>query len=145
VTIAVTDGPHRAQLPDLAEALLGVEWVVGGASDRAGLRLEPLSLGERPAPIHGHALDSFGLTWGAIEVPPDGVPIVLLPDGPTVGGYPVPLVVARVDLPRLGQLRGGDRVRLRHVRPEEARAEWLAADAMFEQARAALAVMRSVW
>jgi antagonist of KipI len=62
-----------------------------------------------------------------------------------VGGYPVPLVVAGVDLARIGQLRVGDRIRLRHLSPDQARVERLAADARFEQARAALTVMRSVW
>ncbi|MEZ4597736.1 MAG: hypothetical protein R3C32_13490 [Chloroflexota bacterium] len=102
-----------------------------------------------PGPLgvarHRLSPESFALAWGAIEVPPDGAPIVLLPDGPTVGGYPVPLVVARIDLPRLGQLRPGDRVRFRWVTPGWARTACLAADDALERARASLAVMRSVW
>jgi antagonist of KipI len=51
------------------------------------------------------------MTWGAIQLPPDGRPVVLLADHRTVGGYPVIAVVARVGLPIAGQLAPGDRVR----------------------------------
>ena len=109
-----------------------------------GLRLAPL-MRATVETAHDRSLDSFALAWGAIEVSRDGAPIVLLPDGPTVGGYPVPLVVTRADLPRLGQLRPGDGVRLRYVSPAEARAALLESDAAVAHARATLAVMRSVW
>ncbi|MDR5675749.1 MAG: allophanate hydrolase subunit 2 family protein, partial [Armatimonadota bacterium] len=47
----------------------------------------------------------------AVQVPPSGQPIVLMPDGPTTGGYPVLAVVVEEDLPRLAQKRPGERVR----------------------------------
>ena len=142
--VAVTDGPHRESLSDVVAVMLSTDWTVGESSDRAGIRLVgPTGPGNGTA--HDRSLESFGLTWGAVEVPPDGAPIVILPDGPTVGGYPVPLVVAHVDLPRMGQLRPGDRVRFRHVEAAQARADLLAADAALDQARGALAVMRSIW
>ncbi len=50
------------------------------------------------------------MVTGAVQVPPDGRPIVLLPDHATVGGYPVVACVASVDLPLLGQLAPGDEV-----------------------------------
>jgi biotin-dependent carboxylase-like uncharacterized protein len=153
VVLAACDGPHRALLRAAATALLATTWVVGDQSDRAGIRLAPAPgdarAGGQPPSVaptpRGPTLESFALAWGAIEVPPDGAPIVLLPDGPTVGGYPVPLVVARADLPRLGQLRPGDLVRFRSVTPATARSAWLAADAALARAGAALVVMRSVW
>ena len=46
---------------------------------------------------------------GAVQVPPDGRPIVLLPDHATVGGYPVVACVITADLPLLGQLAPGRR------------------------------------
>ena len=58
---------------------------------------------------------------GAIQVPPDGRPIVLLVDAPTVGGYPVPAVVIAADLPALGQLRPGDALRFERIDPDMAR------------------------
>jgi allophanate hydrolase subunit 2 len=53
---------------------------------------------------------------GAIQVPPDGLPIVLGPDHPVTGGYPVLATVATEDLGRLGALPVGSPVRL-VVRP----------------------------
>ncbi len=147
--IRVTDGPYRDALEDIAAALLATEWLVSAESDRIGLRLQPPAGGTTAA--HGHATardrsyDSFALAWGAIEVPPDGAPIVLLPDGPTVGGYPVPLVVTRADLPTLGQLRPGDHIRFHLVSLQDARADLLAAESALTQARTSLTVQRSVW
>jgi len=50
------------------------------------------------------------MVTGAVQVPPDGRPIVLLPDHATVGGYPVVACVVTADLGHLGQLRPGDEV-----------------------------------
>jgi antagonist of KipI len=145
ITLAVTDGPHTAELARASEAILAGTWQVADSADRTGIRLAPLDGGSPMPTTHEHPVDSFGLAWGAIEVPPDGAPIILLPDGPTVGGYPVPLVVATVDLPRLGQLRPGDRVRFRRLELPQAREAHLAAETALREARDALAVMRSVW
>jgi antagonist of KipI len=142
--VAVTDGPHRGSLDAVSEAILAGDWLVAEQSDRVGIRLASPP-GRTAETRHDRSPDSFALTWGAIEVPQGGDPIVVLPDGPTVGGYPVPLVVARADLPLLGQLRPGDRIRFHHVDMGEARARILAGDAALAQASAALAVMRSVW
>jgi allophanate hydrolase len=83
--------------------LLGQAWSVGPASDRVGCRLagEPL---EHAGPAE---IISDGMVPGAIQVPPDGQPIVMLADGPTTGGYPKPAVVLGEDLPRLAQLLPG--------------------------------------
>ena len=80
-----------------------------------GLRLDgpPLASGEE---ILSHAVIP-----GAVQIPAGGLPLVLLADGPTLGGYPVIAGVARADHPRLGQLRPGDTLRFREVSPDEAR------------------------
>jgi antagonist of KipI len=57
---------------------------------------------------------------GAVQVPPDGQPIVLLPDCGTTGGYPRIAQVAAVDLPLLGQLRPGVQLRFREIGLAEA-------------------------
>ncbi len=56
---------------------------------------------------------SEGVVTGALQVPPSGLPILLLNDHPTTGGYPVLAVVTSDDLPLAGQLRPGDRVSFR--------------------------------
>jgi antagonist of KipI len=50
------------------------------------------------------------MVTGAVQLPPDGWPVVLGPDHGTVGGYPVVAVVCRSSFPSCGQLRPGDRV-----------------------------------
>lgn len=77
--------------------------------NRVGVRLAG-----RPLQRVGEGeLPSEGLVPGALQVPPDGQPVLLLADHPTTGGYPVAAVVVEEDLPRAAQLRPGDRVRFR--------------------------------
>jgi biotin-dependent carboxylase-like uncharacterized protein len=89
---------------------------VGPASDRRGLRLSG------PAVTHGRVeMASQGVLPGAIQVPPDGQPIILGWDGPVTGGYPVIAGVITADLARLAQLRPGDAVRFVTIEVEAAR------------------------
>jgi antagonist of KipI len=122
--VHVIEGPHAAEFPPGSlEQLLSTSWTVTSRSDRMGVRLggAPLPAAAGPEPA------SLGMTWGAIEVPAGGAPIILLADHPTVGGYRVIAVAAGVDRPVLGQLRAGDEVRF--VRIDIARARSLAAEA----------------
>jgi biotin-dependent carboxylase-like uncharacterized protein len=81
------------------------------ASNRIGLRLDgPLLERTRP-----DELLSEGLVPGAIQVPADGHPILLLADHPTTGGYPVIAVVVDSDLPLAAQLRPGQQLRFATV------------------------------
>jgi urea carboxylase len=107
-TIRVCAGPHATVLPPAAmRRLLSTRWLVTPRSDRVGLRLAGPAL---PVGDAGH-LTSLPMTWGAIELPPSGTPIVLLADHPTTGGYPVLAVAIAADRPALGQLQAGDEVR----------------------------------
>jgi biotin-dependent carboxylase-like uncharacterized protein len=129
--LRVMAGPHRLGRAQAAR-LCSQPWVVGEASNRIGIRLEggagPADApDERDAPgPEGDAapvsIPSTGMVTGAVQVPPDGNPIVLMPDHATVGGYPVACCVITADLPVLGQLRPGDTVRLTEVDPDTARA-----------------------
>lgn len=53
---------------------------------------------------------SEGIALGAIQIPKDGQPIILLNDRQTIGGYPKLGCVARIDLPRLAQAKPGQQV-----------------------------------
>ena len=90
------------------DALTALDWRVAAAADRVGVRLDGASL---PDAIGGETT-TFGVPWGAIQVPPDGRPIVLGVDHQATGGYRVVGVVISADLPVLGQLRSGTPVRL---------------------------------
>lgn len=110
--IRIVAGPH-----DGAERIAGEAWIVGTEADRTGLRLDGPSLVADPPEVA-----SMGLPLGAIQVPPDGRPIVMLVDRPVTGGYPVPACVIRADIGRVAGLRSGDRVAFASVSMEEARA-----------------------
>jgi KipI family sensor histidine kinase inhibitor len=84
-------------------------YLVTPASDRTGLRLDGPAL---PRARTGE-LASEGMVTGALQVPPDGRPILLLADHPVTGGYPVIAVVASADIGLAAQLRPGQRVRFR--------------------------------
>ena len=84
-------------------------WAVRPDSDRVGIRLD----GPRLRWVGDEQLPSEGVLPGAIQIPPDGRPIVFGPDAPTTGGYPVVGVVAAAGMAVLAQLRPGDTLRLR--------------------------------
>jgi len=90
---------------------------ITAATDRRGLRLAG------PAVAYaGGELPSQGVLPGAIQVPPDGQPIILGWDGPVTGGYPVIAVVVTADRPRLAQLKPGDTLQFVTIEVERARA-----------------------
>ena len=93
--------------------LLEAAYQVSPDSNRVGLRLS----GRPLARLREGELPSEGAVTGAVQVPPDGQPIVLLADHPTTGGYPVVAVVAERDLPKCAQARPGARVRFRLLPP----------------------------
>ena len=108
--IRVLPGPRRDWLEPAAwTALISAEWTVSADSDRVGLRLT----GPRLSRAVHDELPSEGLVPGALQVPPDGAPVLFLADHPVTGGYPVLAVVATADLPAAAQLRPGDVVRFR--------------------------------
>ena len=85
-------------------------------SDRMGARLA----GPRIAHARGHDIISDGIALGAIQVPGDGQPIVLLVDRQSTGGYTKVATVGSFDIGRVGQVKPGQRVRFRAVDVAEA-------------------------
>lgn len=85
-------------------------WTVAPDSDRVGLRLTGARLEPAADLPSGGQLPSEGAVRGAIQVPPGGEPVVLGPDHPVTGGYPVVAVVVDADTDRLAQLRPGEQV-----------------------------------
>ena len=93
-------------------------WRIGPQSDRMGLRLSGPVL---TAALPGELISS-GVTFGSVQVPPNGQPIVLMADRQTLGGYPKIAHVIAADLPRLAQVRPGDTVRFAEIPVAEAQA-----------------------
>ncbi|UDY22409.1 biotin-dependent carboxyltransferase family protein [Nocardioides sp. Kera G14] len=106
--IRLMNGPQAAWF---AESPADRTWTVRAASDRVGMRLD----GPPLARLREGELPSEGMVLGAVQVPPDGRPIVFLADHPPTGGYPVIGVVHPDDLWQCAQLRPGEQVRFRDV------------------------------
>ena len=119
VELRVLPGPHAERFaPGVLDRLAAAAFRVGSDSNRVGLRLRAERAVEWGTP--GGELDSQPMVTGAVQLPPGGEPVVLLPDHATLGGYPVPAVVIAADHGLLGQCGPGTAVRLVPVGADEA-------------------------
>jgi biotin-dependent carboxylase-like uncharacterized protein len=105
--VRVSPGPRLDWFDPVSfERLVGGTWTVTESS-RVGVRLSGVRLVRRIT----HDLPSEGLVRGAIQVPPDGDPVMLLADHPTTGGYPVIAVVHPDDVAAVAQTSPGGTLR----------------------------------
>jgi urea carboxylase len=125
--IAVTEGPHEAPefftYADMDE-FYSTDWKVHYNSSRTGVRLVgPHPHWARPdggeAGLHPSNIHDVPYAVGALDFTGD-TPIILGPDGPSLGGFVCPAVVACGDMWKVGQLRPNDTVRFVRVREREA-------------------------
>ncbi|WP_145152057.1 biotin-dependent carboxyltransferase family protein [Paenibacillus xylanexedens] len=93
------------------------KYVLSPQSDRMGYRLQGSRL-ELDQPLDRL---SEAVTYGTVQVPPDGQPIILMADHQTIGGYPVIAQVARVDMPILAQAKPGTRIAFKQITHDQAR------------------------
>ncbi|MFG3499068.1 biotin-dependent carboxyltransferase family protein [Streptomyces sp. NPDC047928] len=108
LVLRVRLGPRDDWFTDAALRTLATRaYRVSAASNRIGLRTDGPPL-ERAVPGE---LPSEGMVLGAVQVPPDGRPVVFLADHPTTGGYPVVAVVRERDLAAAAQAVPGTVVR----------------------------------
>lgn len=115
--VRVVAGPQDDHFTaEALEAFVAQPYVVQPASDRMGLRLS----GQRLAHKHGADIVSDGIAPGAIQVPGDGLPIVMLADRQTTGGYTKIATVISADLPALGRVGPGATLRFTFVEVEAA-------------------------
>jgi antagonist of KipI len=117
-SVGVILGPQRDYFTDESiETFLSSEYSLSLLSDRMGYRLEGPPLTRRS----NKELISEGMISGAIQVPSNGLPIVMMADGPTTGGYPKIGTVVSADLPLLAQCTPKkSRIRFQEVTVEEA-------------------------
>jgi urea carboxylase len=127
-TVAVMYGPHGA--PDFftnddIDAFFAARWRVHYNSSRTGVRL----IGPKPtwarrdggeAGLHPSNIHDNAYAIGAVDFTGD-MPVILGPDGPSLGGFVCPVTVVRAELWKIGQLRPGDEVVFRCVTEDEAR------------------------
>lgn len=128
-TVGVLYGPHGA--PDFftdrdITMLFGTAWKIHYNSSRTGVRL----IGPKPewarhdggeAGLHPSNIHDNAYAVGAVDFTGD-MPILLGPDGPSLGGFVCPAVVVKAELWKLGQLKAGDTVRFQRLTLEEAEA-----------------------
>jgi biotin-dependent carboxylase-like uncharacterized protein len=106
--VRVLPGPRDDWFaPGAVKELCARPYQVSPDSNRVGVRLRGTALDR----AREGELPSEGMVCGAIQIPPDGLPIVFLADHPPTGGYPVIGVVAAAGIPAVAQLRPGDQVR----------------------------------
>jgi antagonist of KipI len=121
-SIGVILGPQRDYFTEESvETFLSGDYSVSLTSDRMGYRLEGPPLTQRGK----IELISEGMTFGAIQVPANGQPIVMMADCPTTGGYPKIGTVASADLPLLAQCTPQkSRIRFQETTVEEAQKKY---------------------
>lgn len=122
-SIRVLLGPQDDYFaPDQIATFLAGPWTIGSRSDRMACFLE----GPRLSHKLGFNIPSDGVAMGAIQVPGEGLPIVLMADRQSTGGYPKIATVIGADLGRLAQARPGRCIGFRavtHAEAVQARAE----------------------
>jgi biotin-dependent carboxylase-like uncharacterized protein len=96
--------------------LLSSEYIVSTQADRMGYRLEG------PRIEHREEADiiSDGIPLGAVQVPGDGLPIILLADRQTTGGYTKIATVISINIPKVAQVKPGDKIKFTPVTEEQA-------------------------
>jgi urea carboxylase len=124
--IKVLYGPHGAPdffTPDDITMFFGTDWKIHHNSSRTGVRL----IGPKPqwartdggeAGLHPSNIHDNAYAIGAIDFTGD-MPVILGPDGPSLGGFVCPAVVLHDELWKLGQLRPGDTVRFHRANGEQ--------------------------
>jgi 5-oxoprolinase (ATP-hydrolysing) subunit C len=129
--LQASDGPIRVvagpDLPDALGELVSHTFRISSVSDRVGTRLRGPRL-----QATGSQVLSTPMVRGAIQLPPGGEPVVLGPDHPTTGGYPVLAVVIRADWGRLGLRAPGAAVTFEAVSLAAARSAWAQVKSLFE-------------
>lgn len=126
-TLGVRIGPHSAPdyfTPADIAAFFTAEWTVSPQSNRTGIRLlGPKPTWARPdggeAGLHPSNIHDNAYALGSVDFTGD-MPVILGPDGPSLGGFVCPVVVVEGQRWKLGQLRPGDRLRFVPIDAEEA-------------------------
>jgi urea carboxylase len=140
--IAVMPGPHAAPdffTPDDIATFFATEWRVHYNSSRTGVRL----IGPKPtwarrdggeAGLHPSNIHDTAYAIGTVDFTGD-MPVILGPDGPSLGGFVCPATIVSAELWKIGQLKAGDGVRFRAVSLDEARRLLAAQEALVADLR----------
>lgn len=107
-SVRIWPGPHLAMFEhDAFERFCSTEWYVEAPLNRIATRLS----GSPPERTDHSEVATVALVLGAVQMHPDGAPVVMLTDHPTTGGYPVIGVVEHDDVGSVAQIRPGGKIR----------------------------------
>jgi biotin-dependent carboxylase-like uncharacterized protein len=125
-SLRVIWGPQDDHFPaDSRACFLDATYIMSADSDRTGIRLQGPVIRQKPD-IQASII-SEGVISGSVQIPGDGMPIIIL--GETVtGGYRKIATVISADLPLLGQIKPGDSMRFTAVSLDEARQALIAVE-----------------
>lgn len=138
--LRVLKGPHTELFtPQARQALFNHDYRIASDSDRMGYRLQ----GPLLPLLAGRQLPSEGASFGSIQVTSAGLPIVLMADRQSVGGYPKIGHIATVDLPQLAQCMPGEHLRFEEVDLAQAQQLDLRREQAFNGLRNSLAALRA--
>lgn len=127
--VGVLYGPHGAPdffAPEYIDTFFSADWEVHYNSNPTGIRL----IGPKPvwartdggeAGLHPSNIHDNAYAIGTIDFTGD-MPVILGPDGPSLGGFVCPATIVQAELWKMGQLRPGDKVRFKRLSPAEAAA-----------------------
>ncbi len=129
VRVGLVPGYQHDWLSSLQwQRLLSSEYTITPQVDRMGYRLSGPAI-ELPS----QALYSEAIALGAMQIPPDGQPIVMMADRQTLGGYPKAGTIARCDLNHFAQSIPGDKITFYQLDADDARAKWLLMQAAIQR------------
>lgn len=115
-TLRIVPGPRADWCAEgEVDHLCSQEWVIGPSSNRTALRLDAPEGGRPLIREDRGELASEGMVTGAIQVPPEGLPVLFLADHPVTGGYPVIATVIAEDLDIAAQLAPGQTMRFERL------------------------------
>lgn len=117
ITLRVVPGPQEDLFTQAGvDTFYGQEYTTTSRCDRMGFRLD----GPEVETVNGSDIISDGIALGAVQIPADGRPIIMLADRQTTGGYTKIGTVCSVDLPKLVQCTPGRTIRFTPVTVQQA-------------------------
>jgi len=141
INCRVVLGPQEDYFTDEGiQNFFSSEYQVTNASDRMGYRLSGKAIEHKKTPD----IISDGLSKGAIQIPGNGQPIVMMSDAQTTGGYSKIGYVIKADLNKLAQLKPGNTLRFTKISIEKAQKEYSDYIKVFDDIRNQLVVNRSI-
>lgn len=140
--IRVVRGAHTPLFTDASvQDFFSCEYQISPQSERMGYRLQ----GAQLKLLSATQLLSEATSFGSVQVPPDGNPIILMADRQTTGGYAKIAHVAAVDLPLIAQGMPGDTLRFMEISLEEAQKLDSQHESAFARLRQSLAPLRELF